>query len=161
MRLAKSGLLYRDLNWLDKSTNTKCEMRIELLVPQYNLRIDLIQHGSEVTLNSVLPKSKTLKLLEEHDYDLRSIGLMVSVVNGNKIKVAKSEDNTSMVQKSLNTTQSSIMQNRQSNQAISLRQTLTGGGQTNWSGVSWARTKAEPHRKSSDLNVSYQPKSDV
>ena len=81
-------MFFRDLNWVDLSTKTRCEIRLEVLVPQYHLRIEVIQHGSETSLFTVLPQSKSLKILEQHDYDLKAISSQVKIVNGNKIVVS-------------------------------------------------------------------------
>ena len=56
-------------------------------LPANTLRIDIVQHGSKVPLHLVLPTSKTVKLLEQYDYDLKSISENVQIVKNNKIVV--------------------------------------------------------------------------
>lgn len=83
--LEKKGLLFRNVNWYDASSKTRCEIKLEVQMPQFTLRIDIIQHGSLVPLHLVTPQSKTHKLLEKYDYDLKAISEIVQVVNHNKI----------------------------------------------------------------------------
>ncbi len=71
---------------MDVSTNTKCEIRLEVQMPRSTLRIDVVQHGSEVPLHSVLPKSTTKQLLSRFDNDLEEVSKAVRIA-ANRIEI--------------------------------------------------------------------------
>ena len=83
-QLEKQALFFRNLTWQDLSTHTYCELKIEVIKsPKVSVRIDIIQHGTDVVLFKMIGNETAKNLLKIYGYDLELMSQNIKIVNGN------------------------------------------------------------------------------
>jgi hypothetical protein len=85
-RVDNKSRTFRSPNWLDQTTDSLCEIKIQVL-SEGNLRIDIVQNGTKIPLHVVIPSTRARKILQAHDNDLSYVSRSVRIINGNQIKV--------------------------------------------------------------------------